>query len=69
MANCKPHFLHTRKYIYICTVHVHILNWITFAMTSAHLQVYRETLLHSKSKERLGKLCTLRHGIRHSQSF
>lgn len=68
-ANCNIYFPYARKYICICTVHVHILNWIVFAMRSAHLQVYPKTLLHSKSKEVLGKLCTLRHGIHHSQSF
>jgi hypothetical protein len=49
-ANCKPYFPFTRKYIYICTAYVHIVNWIIFAMRSAHLQAYRESLLHPKSK-------------------
>ena len=67
--NCKTCFPCTHKYIYIITAHGHIMNRIVFTKRSAHLQVYHETLLLSTSKEHLGKLWALRHGIYHSQSF
>jgi hypothetical protein len=30
-----------------------------------HLHVYRDTVGHSDSTERPGKVCVLRHGLRH----
>jgi hypothetical protein len=32
-----------------------------------HLPVYRETVFYFEIKERLGKVCVLRHGVRHLQ--